>query len=239
MAKRSAFKLKIKKGDKVRVIAGSFKGTEGEVLEIHPGTNRAIVENVNVAKKHAKPTNERAGGIREINNPVHLSNLMLIDPKNGESHKNWTSRREWKVGAVRQEIGRNSKIMGYEPRLWKHYREEIVPKLMKEFSYGSVMEVPKLVKICINQGVGQATQDKKLVDNALEEMTLIAGQKAVPTKAKKSVSNFKLREGMTIGARVTLRRDMMFDFLDRLVAVALPRVRDFRGINDKSFDGRG
>ncbi len=85
MAKRSAFKLKIKKGDKVRVIAGSFKGTEGEVLEIHPGTNRAIVENVNLAVKHAKPTNERAGGIREINNPIHLSNLMLVDPKNGES----------------------------------------------------------------------------------------------------------------------------------------------------------
>ncbi len=129
--------------------------------------------------------------------------------------------------------------MSYEPRLRKHYREKVVPQLMEEFSYNSIMEVPKLKKICINQGVGLATQDKKLVDNALQEITLIAGQKAVPTKAKKSVSNFKLREGMTIGARVTLRRDMMYDFLDRLVAVALPRVRDFRGINDKSFDGRG
>ncbi|MBX2816286.1 MAG: 50S ribosomal protein L5 [Saprospiraceae bacterium] len=129
--------------------------------------------------------------------------------------------------------------MSYEPNLKKHYKENVVPKLMEKFGYKSTMEIPRLQKICINQGVGQATQDKKLVDNALQEMTAIAGQKAVPTTAKKSVSNFKLREFMTIGARVTLRRDRMYEFLERLIAVALPRVRDFRGINDKSFDGRG
>ena len=129
--------------------------------------------------------------------------------------------------------------MSYVPRLKKKYREEIKDKLMEQFNYGSVMQVPKIVKVCINQGVGQATQDKKLVDIALEEMTLIAGQKAVPTKARKSISNFKLREAMTIGARVTLRDERMYEFLDRLITVALPRVRDFRGINDKSFDGRG
>ena len=129
--------------------------------------------------------------------------------------------------------------MDYQPRLKTYYKEQIVPKLIEQFSYKTVMQVPKLVKICINQGVGQATQDKKLVDHALQEMSMIAGQKAVPTIAKKSVSNFKLREGMTIGSRVTLRRDQMYEFLDRLITVALPRVRDFRGINDKSFDGRG
>ena len=129
--------------------------------------------------------------------------------------------------------------MSYIPRLKKKYREEVVPALMEQFQYGSIMEVPRLVKICINQGVGDATQDKKLVDNALEEVSTIAGQRAVPTKARKSVSNFKLREGMTIGVRVTLRDVRMYEFLDRLVAVALPRVRDFRGVNDKSFDGRG
>lgn len=129
--------------------------------------------------------------------------------------------------------------MSYIPRLKKQYQEEIVSLMMEKFNYSSVMEVPKLEKICINQGVGEATQDKKLVDSALEELTSLAGQKAVPTKAKKSVSNFKLREGMTIGARVTLRKDRMYEFLDRLVAVALPRVRDFRGISDRSFDGRG
>lgn len=129
--------------------------------------------------------------------------------------------------------------MKYIPRLKEKYTKEVLPALMEQFEYATIMQVPKLEKICINQGVGAATQDKKLVDNAMAELTLIAGQKAVPTKAKKSVSNFKLREGMPIGVRVTLRNDQMFEFLDRLISVALPRVRDFRGINDKSFDGRG
>ncbi|TXB61943.1 50S ribosomal protein L5 [Phaeodactylibacter luteus] len=129
--------------------------------------------------------------------------------------------------------------MSYTPRLKKKYREEIVPALMEQFQYSSIMEVPRLVKVAINQGVGAATQDKKLVDNAVQELSAIAGQRAVSTKARKSVSNFKLREGMPIGARVTLRDIRMFEFLDRLITVALPRVRDFRGVNDKSFDGRG
>ena len=129
--------------------------------------------------------------------------------------------------------------MAYEPRLRKKYKDEVVAKLQEEFKYESVMQVPKLLKISINQGLGDATQDKKIVDNAIDELSAIAGQKAVPTTAKRSVSNFKLREGMTIGARVTLRQERMYEFLDRLVAVALPRVRDFRGINDNSFDGRG
>lgn len=129
--------------------------------------------------------------------------------------------------------------MNYTPLFKTKYREEVVPQLMEKFQYDSIMQVPRLVKICINQGVGEASGDKKLVDNALAEMTMIAGQKAVPTKAKKSVSNFKLREGMTIGSRVTLRRERMWEFMERLIAVAMPRVRDFRGINDKSFDGRG
>lgn len=129
--------------------------------------------------------------------------------------------------------------MSYTPRLKKKYREEVVPALMEQFQYSSIMEVPRIVKVSLNQGVGDATQDKKLVDNAVEEMTTIAGQRAVPTKARKSVSNFKLRDGMPIGARVTLRNIKMYEFMDRLITVALPRVRDFRGVNDKSFDGRG
>jgi large subunit ribosomal protein L5 len=129
--------------------------------------------------------------------------------------------------------------MSYFPRLKTKYKEEVISALMEQFQYGSIMEVPRLVKISINQGIGAATQDKKMVDNAIEEMTRIAGQKAVPTRAKTSISNFKLREGMPIGARVTLRDNRMYEFLDRLISIALPRVRDFRGINDKSFDGRG
>lgn len=124
------------------------------------------------------------------------------------------------------------------PTLKKQYKEEIIPTLMKEFGYKSVMQVPKLEKIVINQGLGQAIADKKLIDIAIEELTTITGQKAVSTVSKKDISNFKLRKKMPIGVRVTLRRDRMYEFLERLVAVALPRIRDFRGVNYK-FDGKG
>ncbi|HRI58395.1 MAG TPA: 50S ribosomal protein L5 [Saprospiraceae bacterium] len=129
--------------------------------------------------------------------------------------------------------------MKYVPRLKTKYQQEVVPTLMQQFNYSSIMQVPRLKKICINQGIGDATGDKKMVDNAANELTTIVGQKAVSTKARTSVSNFKLREGMPIGVRVTLRGERMYEFLDRLINVALPRVRDFRGVNDKSFDGRG
>lgn len=129
--------------------------------------------------------------------------------------------------------------MSYIPRLKQKYTEEIVPALMQEFQYKSQMEAPKLLKISLNQGVGDAITDKKIIEAALDEMTQISGQKAVPTKSKKDISNFKLRRGMPIGVRVTLRGERMYEFLDRLVAVSLPRIRDFKGINEKGFDGRG
>jgi large subunit ribosomal protein L5 len=128
---------------------------------------------------------------------------------------------------------------GYTPRLKADYNERIVPAMTERFGYKNRLEVPKLEKIVINMGVGDATQDKKRVDTAAAEMQQIAGQKPVITKAKKSIAQFKLREGMPIGCKVTLRRERMYEFLDRLVTIALPRVRDFRGLNPKSFDGRG
>jgi len=124
-------------------------------------------------------------------------------------------------------------------RLFTKYNKDIVPMLMKDFSYKSVMQVPKLEKIVVNMGVGAAVQDQKLLEEAVKELETITGQKPSIRAAKKSISNFKLREGMKIGAKVTLRRDRMYEFLDRLISMALPRVRDFRGISDKSFDGRG
>jgi len=127
----------------------------------------------------------------------------------------------------------------YIPRLHTKYRDEVVPALMKKFGYKSIMQCPRLVKICINQGVKGATSDKKVVDEAVAEMTLVTGQKAVPTMSKKDISNFKLRKNMPIGTRVTLRNVKMYEFMDRFIAVSLPRVRDFKGINEKSFDGRG
>jgi len=129
--------------------------------------------------------------------------------------------------------------MEYKPRLIQKYKDEIVPALQKQFGYKSIMQVPQLKKISVNQGLGAAITDKKMIDTGIEEMTKITGQKAVATKSKKDISNFKLRKGMPIGVRVTLRGDNMYEFLDRLVSVAIPRVRDFRGINDKGFDGRG
>ena len=125
------------------------------------------------------------------------------------------------------------------PRFKTKYREEIIASLQEEFNYKNVMMVPKLEKIVVSKGIGAAVADKKLVDQAIAEMTMITGQKAVSTKSKKDVSNFKLRKGMPIVARVTLRGDQMYEFLDRLVTIALPRVRYFRGLNGKSFDGNG
>ncbi len=127
----------------------------------------------------------------------------------------------------------------YTPRLADKYTKEVIPALMKKFGYKTVMQAPKLQKICVNRGVNGAVTDKKLVDIAVEELNTITGQKSVPTYSKKDISNFKLRKGMPIGARVTLRGEKMYEFLDRLVSVALPRVRDFKGISDKAFDGRG
>jgi large subunit ribosomal protein L5 len=127
----------------------------------------------------------------------------------------------------------------YTPRLADKYRKEVVPALMKKFGYKSIMQAPRLNKICLNRGVNGAVSDKKLVETAVEELTTITGQRAVSTLSKKDISNFKLRKNVPIGARVTLRGSRMYEFLDRFVSTALPRVRDFRGVNEKSFDGRG
>jgi large subunit ribosomal protein L5 len=129
--------------------------------------------------------------------------------------------------------------MSYQPRLKEKYRSEVAPALAEKFGYKSIMSVPRLQKIVVSQGIGDAVGDKKLVDSAVSDMTLITGQRAVSTQSKKDISNFKLRKGMPIGTKVTLRGDKMYEFLDRLLSVALPRTRDFRGVSAKGFDGRG
>lgn len=129
--------------------------------------------------------------------------------------------------------------MNYVRSYKKKYLEEVCPKLNEHFGYKNKMQIPRIEKICLNQRVGAAVTDKRLIDKAIEEVSMIAGQKAVPAYAKKSVSNFKLRAGMPIGVKVTLRGNLMYEFLERFISIALPRVRDFRGINDKGFDGRG
>jgi len=129
--------------------------------------------------------------------------------------------------------------MDYKPRLKEKYDKEIVPALIKQFQYKNNMQVPRLLKISLNQGIGGAIADKKMIETGIDEMSQVSGQKAVQTKSKKDISNFKLRKGMPIGVRVTLRNEKMYEFLDRLISVAIPRIRDFRGINDKGFDGKG
>lgn len=129
--------------------------------------------------------------------------------------------------------------MSYTPRLKEKYKKEVVPALQKQYNYSSPMQVPRIQKICINQGLGIAVADKKVIESAAKELSIITGQKAVPTFARKDISNFKVRKGMPIGVRVTLRGDNMYEFLDRLISVALPRTRDFRGVNPKGFDGKG
>jgi len=124
-------------------------------------------------------------------------------------------------------------------RLQEHYKEKVVPELVQKFGYKSAMEVPRVSKITLNMGVGKSTQDKKILDNAVADLTKIAGQKPVVTKAKKSIANFKVRAGFPIGCMVTLRGQRMYEFLDRLVSIAIPRIRDFRGVSNRSFDGRG
>jgi large subunit ribosomal protein L5 len=130
-------------------------------------------------------------------------------------------------------------ISTYIPRIQTKYKQEVIPALMKKFGYKTVMQCPRLVKICLNQGVKGSVADKKLIDVAVDEMSNITGQRAIATMSKKDISNFKLRKNMPIGAKVTLRSKNMYDFLDRFISVSLPRVRDFKGINDKAFDGRG
>jgi len=127
----------------------------------------------------------------------------------------------------------------YSPRLKEKYRKEVVPALQKKFNFSTPMQVPKLLKICVNQGVGEAVSDKKLIEGAVKEMSTITGQKAIATYSKKDIANFKLRKGVAIGVRVTLRGNTMYEFLDRLISASLPRIRDFKGINAKGFDGQG
>jgi large subunit ribosomal protein L5 len=130
-------------------------------------------------------------------------------------------------------------MQDYAPRLKVRYREQVAPRLLEEFGYSNVMQVPRLSKIVLNTSIKEAIQNVKILERAAEELTAIAGQKAVITRSRKSIAGFRLREGMPIGARVTLRNDRMWEFLDRLVTVAIPRIRDFRGVNPKAFDGRG
>ena len=242
------FRIDLKKDDTVRVISGRDKGKSGRVLRVDESAGRVLVEHVMMVKRHTRPNPAKQikGGIAERESPIAASNVLLVCPGCNKAVRvahhvdqlpgEKPGARGSAASAARRSTGSED---GMAARLREHYQKSVVPALTKEFGYKNVMAVPKIEKISINIGLGEATQNAKLMDGAVNELGQIAGQKPVITKATKSIAAFKLREGMSIGCMVTLRGEHMYEFFDRLVNVALPRVRDFRGVSSKSFDGRG
>jgi large subunit ribosomal protein L5 len=200
-----------------------------------------VVEGINLVKKHTKPNPLKGttGGIVEKAMPIHQSNVAIFNAAPARLTA-WASRCwRWQARSRLQVQRRRNQGGMTMARLQQHYREKVAPELMAKFGYKSPMQVPRLTKITLNMGVSEAVADKKVMDNAVGDLTKIAGQKPVVTKSKKAIAGFKIREGQAIGCMVTLRGVQMYEFLDRFVTVALPRVRDFRGISGRAFDGRG
>lgn len=239
--------MKIRKGDTVAIIAGKDKGQgkdvkTGKVLSIDRKKETVIVEGVNVGTFHKKPRSVGdPGGRIQKERPIHISNVMYYDQKQRLRAASDSALRTARKSATQRNPARRSSRGGttLTSRLKERYVSEIVPKMMEDFQYKNVMQVPKLHKIVLNMGVTEAKDNAKALEGAVKDMQTISGQKPIVTKARKSIANFKLREGMNVGCKVTLRGDKMYDFLDKLVSVALPRVRDFRGVSASSFDGRG
>ncbi len=247
---------KIKKGDLVVVISGSRKdrGKQGRVLEVLTDRDRVIVEGIHRVTKHVKvgqsQRGSRTGGIETVEAPIHISNVMLVDPETKRGTRVATAPSRSSVTAapalrgsaspsapVRTSDDRRDHLP--TPRLKTRYNEEIRSTLRSEFDHENINQVARLVKVVVNMGVGDAAKDSKLIEGAIRDLQQITGQKPQVTKARKSIAQFKLREGMPIGAHVTLRGDRAWEFLDRLLSTALPRIRDFRGLSAKQFDGHG
>ncbi|MCL4104264.1 UNVERIFIED_CONTAM: hypothetical protein GTU68_035126 [Idotea baltica] len=214
--------LKIKRDDEVIILAGKDKGKRGKVRKVLDN-GKLLISGINMVKKHTKPNPQMgvAGGIVEQEAPIQGSNVAIF---------NASSNKADRVGI---KVDGDSKI-----RVFKSSGEAI-DSLKEELGLDNVMEVPRITKVTLNMGVGEALGDKKVLENAVSDMTKISGQKPIVTKARRSIAGFKVREGWPIGCKVTLRSDRMYEFLDRLVSIAIPRIRDFRGISPKSFDGRG
>ena len=198
---------------------------------------------MNIIKRHTRPNPQKniKGGIVEREAPIHASNVMLLDPEEQQADPDRAqdaARRA--AGADRpQERRGGGQMKAADDPVARAYQTDVVPALQKEFGYTNVMAVPKITKVVVNMGLGEATQNAKVVDTGADELGKITGQKAAVRRAKKSIAQFKVRQGMPIGAMVTLRGERMYEFLDRLMSIALPRVRDFRGVSAKGFDGRG
>ena len=237
-------KIRLKKNDLVEVIAGKDAGKRGKILMVLRDKGRVIVQGVGFIKRHTRPNPQRniKGGIAEREAPIHVSNVMIVsgddDKRTRIGVKTLADGRKVRIA---RRSGEHPGQVGSEmpARIKENYVKEVVPRLMKERSYPNVMAVPRLMKVVVNMGVGEATQNIKLLDAAMEELGKITGQKPAVRRSRKSIAAFRLRQGMPIAATVTLRGDRMYEFVDRLFNVALPRVRDFRGVPPNAFDGRG
>jgi large subunit ribosomal protein L5 len=242
---------KIRKGDQVIVLTGRDKGRRGTVLS-RVDEERLIVEGVNVVKKHVKPNPMKGvtGGVIDKTLSIHQSNVAIFNPATGKadrvgiklfsddekkSRKTSSAARACSARAAKRSRFKEALMA----RLQEFYRDKVVPDLIKKFGYTSTMQAPRITKITLNMGVSEAVSDKKVMDHAVSDLSKIAGQKPVVTKSKKAIAGFKIRDGVPIGCMVTLRGVRMYEFLDRFVTIALPRVRDFRGISSRAFDGRG
>ena len=244
---------RIRRDDEVIVISGKDRGKRGKVLRVEPKKSRVYVEGLNIVKRHQRPTQTvsgtQAGGVIEREGPIHISNVMLIDPKDDKPTRvgieivDGTPAARCQAQRPATGLGIHTRIFEMSTtapaRLKTRYTEEIRPALMERFGYSSVMQAPRILKITVNMGCGDAKQDSKVLDAAIEQLATITGQRPNIRRARKSIAQFKLREGMPVGVAVTLRGERQYEFLDRLMSVAIPRIRDFRGLNPRAFDGRG
>ena len=224
----------IRRNDTVLVTAGKDRGKRGRVLKVLPDTNRLVVEGVNFVSRHTRPNPGKniKGGIMKREAPLHASNVQVVCPECGKqtTHRPPHAGRRPQGPHLPQVRGSRRQMS----RVKERYLREVVPALMKEFGYTNVMAVPRITKVVINMGIGEATKNAKIADTAQDELGRIAGQRAVVTRARKSIAQFKLRQGMPVGAMVTLRGERMYEFLDRLISIALPRVRDFRACRPRA-----
>ena len=257
--------MRVKKGDTVHVIAGKDRGKQGRVLEARPSEGRVIVENLNIVKRHTKPrpmkdanrmggTTIQPGGVIEKPAPIPVSNVMVVCPVCNRPTRVGMTFKEIKGKQVKLRVCRRADCRpgdrrrraqvsaknGYEPRLKALYEQELrTDSSRTSWASARSCRCRKVEKITLNMGVGEAKTEAKLLDSAMDELTQIAGQRAQLRRARTSIAGFKIRTGMPVGTKVTLRGARMYEFLDRLVSIALPRIRDFRGLNPRSFDGRG
>ena len=236
-------KVHVKTGDTVKVLSGEEKGKQGKVVAVSPKEGKLIIEGVNMVSKHVKPRQMgQEGGIIKTEGAMYACKVQVVCPKCSKprSAPAIRSLRTAPSSAFAKSAAKHSKRRDEDMATLKEtYKSEVAPALMKKFGYKSVMQIPKINKVVINVGAGEARENAKVIDSIMTDLAAITGQRPIVCRAKKSVANFKVREGMPIGVKVTLRGERMYEFIDRFFNVALPRVRDFRGISANSFDGRG